>query len=112
MTPEHPERKRPLSVLKATTRDIRRGAEGSAWNRFQAYPRAGLESWLAIGTKFTDDPGVFEVPNDARRPGWTRAFRRGQHKAGVACPWRPSHRHDDFTRALLAGSANNECIAV
>ena len=73
-------RQRQLSILQVSTRDILGGAEGSAWNLFHAYRQAGLESWLAVGTKVTEDSGVFEIPNDQERPGWVRRLRGAQRR--------------------------------
>ncbi len=81
MTAEERVTRRPLAILQVSTRDILGGAESSAWNLFQAYRRAGLDSWLAVGTKLTDAPGVYAIPNDSRRPSWVNWLRRAQRNA-------------------------------
>jgi glycosyltransferase involved in cell wall biosynthesis len=83
LTRDPPVAKRQLSILQVSTRDIRGGAESSAWNLFEAYRRAGLESWLAVGTKLTNDPGVFEISHEGGRPAWVAALRRAQRRMQV-----------------------------
>jgi glycosyltransferase involved in cell wall biosynthesis len=74
----------PLAILQVSTADRLGGAEGSAWNLFQAYRKAGHESWLAVGARLTDDPGVLEIPNSALRPAWVGRLRRAQRQAREA----------------------------
>jgi glycosyltransferase involved in cell wall biosynthesis len=74
----------PRAVLQVSTADRLGGAEGSAWNLFDAYRRSGIDSWLAVGTKLGDDPDVFAIPNDARRPAWVVALRQAQRRAQAA----------------------------
>lgn len=62
-------------ILQVSTRDLGGGAEGSAWNLFSAYRQRGLDSWLAVGHKFSGDPDVFIIPNESQRPAWTRFWR-------------------------------------
>jgi glycosyltransferase involved in cell wall biosynthesis len=54
---------RPLRVVQVNTRDHRGGAERVVWNLHQAYRRRGINTWLAVGRKFSDDPGVVTIPN-------------------------------------------------
>jgi len=65
---------RPLRILTVTTRGTGSGAERVAWNLFDGYRARGHGSWLAVGTRDTDDPGVFEIPNDACRTAWSRLW--------------------------------------
>ena len=65
--------RRARSVLHVNTRDKVGGAEGSAWNLFKAFQARGLDSWLAVGTKTSDDPNVLVIPNEISRNGWVRA---------------------------------------
>ena len=64
---------RNLNILQVSTRDIASGAEKVAWNLFKTYQQRGHNSWFAVGRKRSNDPGVFVIPNDGARPGWTRA---------------------------------------
>ena len=66
--------RRPLRILTVTTRGTGSGAERVAWNLFSGYRARGHGSWLAVGTRDTDDPGVFEIPNDACRTAWSRLW--------------------------------------
>lgn len=69
-------RTRHLRVLQVSTMERTGGAALSAWYLHQAYRQRGLKSWMAVGRKETDDPDVFEVPNDARRGAWARSWLR------------------------------------
>ena len=51
-----------MNILQINTADKGGGAEGSAFNLFKRYREAGHTSWLAVGTKYTSDPDVFEIP--------------------------------------------------
>ncbi|BFU93662.1 MAG: Glycosyl transferase group 1 [Nitrospira sp.] len=62
----------PLRILQVCTADRAGGAERSAWNLYRAYKDRGHESWLAVGTKRTDDPDVLVIPNERPRNLWTR----------------------------------------
>jgi len=114
----------PLNILQVSTKDIAGGAEGSAWNLFNAYRERGLDSWLAVGTKYSSDQDVFAIQNEEQRPGWIRFCRKVQglgqgssiypltqilgRLAWLREPWRLVERYlgiDDFhypgTRQLL-----------
>lgn len=60
----------PLRILQVCTADRAGGAERSAWNLYQAYKNRGHESWLAVGTKRTEDPDVLLIPNNRRSNLW------------------------------------------
>ncbi len=51
-----------MKVLQVSTYDVMGGAEGIAFRLFEAYRRLGHDSWLAVGTKLTQDPGVLLIP--------------------------------------------------
>jgi glycosyltransferase involved in cell wall biosynthesis len=63
-----------LRILSVTTRGTGSGAERVAWNLFDGYRARGHGSWLAVGTRDTNDPDVFEIPNDAGRTAWSRLW--------------------------------------
>jgi glycosyltransferase involved in cell wall biosynthesis len=63
-----------MRILQVSTADSRGGAEKVAWNLFNAYRARGLDSWLAVGEKRSQDPDVFVVPNEAARSRWSRFF--------------------------------------
>ena len=81
----------PLRILQVNTSDVGGGAEGSAWDVFQAYRHRGFDSWLAVGRKLSDDPGVLVIPNDENRPIWTRLWRQIQVR-GTGTPLERSAR--------------------
>ncbi len=62
-------------ILQISTQDRGGGAERSAWKFFKAYRERGLESWLAVGYKFSRDPNVWQIPHAryAATP-WARAW--------------------------------------
>lgn len=45
-------------VVSVNTADVGSGAERVAWDLFQAFKQRGLDSWLVVGDKRSDDPGV------------------------------------------------------
>ena len=61
-----------MRILQVSTSDLAGGAEGSAWNLFQAYRKRGHDSWLAVGHKRSNDSDVLEIPNDEYRNHWAR----------------------------------------
>jgi len=63
-----------MRILQISTADIAGGAEKVAWSLFQAYRQREFLSWLAVGRKRSDDPGVLQIPNDACRGRWARIW--------------------------------------
>src|SRR6266516_3472967 len=61
-----------LRVLQVSTFDIQGGAEKVAWDLFKAYQRRGVDSWLAVGIKQSDDPNVVVLPSDKLAVIWSR----------------------------------------
>ncbi len=61
-------------ILSVTTRGSGSGAERVAWNLYAGYRGRGHASWLAVGGRACDDPGVFEIPNDSTRSAWARLW--------------------------------------
>lgn len=59
-----------MRILQVNTYDGGGGAEVVACQLFEAYRRLGHQSWLAVGEKRGDDPGVLGFPNDALRDRW------------------------------------------
>ena len=51
-----------MRILQVSTADRGGGAEGSARNLFEAFRARGHESWLAVGSKYSADPDVFQMP--------------------------------------------------
>jgi glycosyltransferase involved in cell wall biosynthesis len=66
--------RQPLRILQVSTADIGGGAEKMAWNLFHCYRTRGLGSWLAVGTKRSDDPGVLMLPRLERNDFWSRLW--------------------------------------
>jgi len=67
-----------LKIVQVSTSDIGGGAEGSAWNLFKAYRERGFQSWLAVGSKASNDDNVFVIQNERSRPAWPRLCRQFQ----------------------------------
>ncbi len=65
------------TILQINTRDRRGGAELCALYLFEAYRERGLDSWLAVGNKFSHDANVWEISHApyATTP-WTRLWLR------------------------------------
>ncbi len=72
---------RPLKILQISTTDIGGGAEKVAWNLFQAYRGRGHNSWLAVGTKRSDDADVMVICSNNRSTPWARLRRAVGEKA-------------------------------
>ena len=90
-----------MRILLVSTSDIGGGAERSAWSLFKAYAAQGHTSWLAVGTKKSDDPDVVEVPNGSSTSRWTKMWDEigtwlGQKVAGS----RGSYRLSSLARLL------------
>jgi glycosyltransferase involved in cell wall biosynthesis len=68
------EAERPLRILQVSTVDIAGGAEKVARNLFQAYRVRGFESWLAVGTKRSDDPNIISIPKSKQGSFWSRPW--------------------------------------
>ena len=67
-----------LRILQVNTADVAGGAEKVAWDLFQAYRRRGHDSWFAVGTKRSDDPGVVIISNEEHRSRWTQFWREAR----------------------------------
>jgi len=63
-----------LHILQVSTFDIAGGAEKIAWDLFQSYKDRGYQSILAVGTKKSNDPNVFLVPNNEFRSSIAKMF--------------------------------------
>jgi len=50
-------------ILQVSTLDEAGGAEKIAWNLFASYIKIGHQSWLAVGTKKTNDLNVYSIPS-------------------------------------------------
>ncbi|HEX6386421.1 MAG TPA: glycosyltransferase [Anaerolineae bacterium] len=65
---EHPAR-----ILQVNAWDVGGGAASVAWNLFTAYRARGYDSWLAVGRKYSSDPGVLQIPPNQEFYGrWSR----------------------------------------
>ena len=50
-----------LRILQISTADMGGGAEKIAYDLFTSYRYLGHQSWLAVGTKKSQDPDVFSI---------------------------------------------------
>lgn len=66
----------PLRILQVSKADLGGGAEKIAWDLFQDFRARGLESWLAVGSKRSDDPDVLLVPLESNSNGtrWSHGW--------------------------------------
>jgi glycosyltransferase involved in cell wall biosynthesis len=60
-----------IPILQINTNDLEGGAAKVAWGLFQACKTRGYSSWLAVGSKRTDDPRVIMI-NEPRQDIWSR----------------------------------------
>lgn len=63
-----------LNILQVSTSDMGGGAEKVAWDLFQSYKELGYQSTLAVGTKRSNDPNVFCIPDSEYRNHIARFF--------------------------------------
>jgi glycosyltransferase involved in cell wall biosynthesis len=63
-----------MRVFQISPADVAGGAESVAWNLFEELRRAGNESRLIVGRKYTSDPHVIQLPNRESGTLWTRAW--------------------------------------
>lgn len=80
------------TILQVNTRDRRGGAEQVALNLHRGYRRRGLDAWLAVGDRRSEDEGVLELSMAAGRGAAYRAWRGIADRAGgvarAADAWR------------------------
>ena len=62
--------KKKLSILQVSPLDLGGGAAQIAWNLFQAYRQLGIDSWMAVGKKRSQDPQVFEIAKSPTAGWW------------------------------------------
>lgn len=79
-----------LRILQVNTADVDGGAERVALDLHRDYRFRDLEAYLAVGHRRSTEPGVIEIPNDARRSGWEHSLAAtaewlagGENPAGV-----------------------------
>lgn len=66
-------RQQPLRVLQVSPAD--NGGEGDvqiACNLHRASRQHGIDTWMAVGQKYSTDPNVIPIPNDEVKPLYTR----------------------------------------
>ena len=71
-----------MRILHVSPRDKAGGAEKAAYDLFHAQRQRGYESCLAVGAKTLNDPDILEIPNNACRNPWARAWRTAQESLG------------------------------
>lgn len=59
-----------MNILQVSATDFGGGAAKVAWDLHKAYESLGNGSWMAVGKKKTDDPAVFQIPNDEAQNTW------------------------------------------
>ncbi len=61
-------------ILQVSTVDNYGGAAKVGWGLHHAYRQRGLDTWMAVGKKFSSDPRVLRIPNDNCRSKWWYAW--------------------------------------
>jgi glycosyltransferase involved in cell wall biosynthesis len=64
----------PFKILQISTTDNHGGAARIAWTLHQGFKKKGLNAWMAVGHKLSDDPNVFSISNDELRNQWARLW--------------------------------------
>ena len=84
--------------------DLGGGAAQIAWNLFQAYRQLGIDSWMAVGKKRSQDPQVFEI-SKTQTAGWWASVCDGfaNSLTPLAGKVRGILRIQAFLRRLAAG---------
>jgi len=59
-----------MNILQVSTVDVSGGAEKTAWNLFQAYRARGHNSWLAVGSRRSNDSGVMVISDITPPTPW------------------------------------------
>lgn len=59
-----------LRILQVSTVDNHGGSARIAWGLHHAYRERGLDAWMAVAHKFSDDSNVLLVPKDNSRNRW------------------------------------------
>lgn len=95
-----------MRILQVSSSDFGGGAEGSAWKLFRFYSQMGHESFLAVGTKSSQDNNVFAIPNDNERNCWAQfwlstgtiflsPFRKSEKKPAMVSTQERSYNPQD-----------------
>jgi glycosyltransferase involved in cell wall biosynthesis len=71
-----------MKILQVSTADIAGGAERVAFGLFDRYRELGHESWLAVGTKRTQDPKVVTLDHAKPEHSWNRLWAHVAAKLG------------------------------
>lgn len=66
--------KKPLGILQVNTANEGGGAAHIAMNQFKTLEKSGFRSYFAVGEKWSDDPGIIQIPNDQYREIVARFF--------------------------------------
>jgi glycosyltransferase involved in cell wall biosynthesis len=64
-----------MNVLQVNFFDTTGGAARISWDLFRKYRQRGHASYLAVGRKVSEDPDVFEIPNERLRNAWSGFWR-------------------------------------
>lgn len=82
------------AILQVNTGDRVGGAAKIAWMLHQAYLTRGYRAWFAVGNKYSDDPSVLRIPNEAYRAWWLVWCQRiSESKAPLPTRVRRVFRH-------------------
>jgi glycosyltransferase involved in cell wall biosynthesis len=85
-------------VLQVNTTDVGGGAAAIAFGLHSHYRKRGLTARMAVGVKRSQDPTVFEIPNEENRGTWTRSWAAA---SGLLNPLVGRVRGADRTRTMI-----------
>lgn len=61
-----------MRILQINKSDRGGGAEGLSLELFRCCRKKGIDAWLAVGIKKSEESDIFEIPNDKYRSLWAR----------------------------------------
>lgn len=96
--------KKKLSILQVSPLDLGGGAQQIAWNLFQAYRLLGIDSWMAVGKKRSQDSQVFEIAKTMPTGLWASlCYSLANLMSPLAGKMRGVLRLQAFLRRLAVG---------
>lgn len=77
-----------MNLVQITASEGTGGADGIALRLHRACRDRGHRSWLVVGSKDTDDPGIVQLGHRSRRSDWARACAAVWDRVGPRLPRR------------------------
>lgn len=97
-------------ILQVNTADVDGGAERVALDLHREYRSRDVGACLAVGHRRSTEPGVIEIPNEARRSGWERSLVASAER--LAGGRKPAGVRRLASRAMLLAAAPGRYSAI